>query len=280
MSANMGFLFYKSAYREVERGITETPNGAAIQKMLAQKPTYSEAGKNCFPYPTAADMAIDSLNSTKTPAMASNDITAFRLKVLYPGVYAGLGYTHGLSSENDIKTGFSFDYTTGLPYIPGSSLKGRLRSLFMNQTEDVVDAAKALQIIEADESEEGMKSAKAFVRKLEDKLFGSRNGSDDHDQGLLVCFDVFPLLTMFGRELMKKDYITPHDGDFAPPNPINTAAITPETQLMFLFSLPAQIQVEGCSIAREQISDLFKGLLIDWGIGAKTNTGYGNLAEV
>jgi len=260
----MGYLFYKCAYREVRNAKLEeieTLNQPALEEVFTQKPTYSEIGQSCFPYPVSANGPGKKLNEQ---AMNDNNIFVFRLKVLYPGVYAGLGYMHGLRSKDDIKTGFSFDYTTGLPYIPASSLKGTLRSLFMNQPDDVAEA---------------LQKDKHFVRKLEDVLFGSRNGSKEHEQGLLVCYDVFPFLNNTGRALIKKDFITPHEGDFTPPNPINTASITPETQLTFLFSLPETIEVEGIVLPREKISALFKSLLIDWGIGAKTNSGYGTLDE-
>ena len=54
----------------------------------------------------------------------------FELYTAYPGVLIGTGNPHEISMENAIKCGFSFDYVTGLPYIPGSSIKGMLRSYF------------------------------------------------------------------------------------------------------------------------------------------------------
>ena len=55
---------------------------------------------------------------------------SFELYTAYPGVLIGTGNPHEISMENAIKCGFSFDYVTGLPYIPGSSIKGMLRSYF------------------------------------------------------------------------------------------------------------------------------------------------------
>lgn len=55
---------------------------------------------------------------------------SFRLETVYPGLLIGLGNSHNLALEGAVKCGFSFDYTTGLPYLPGSSLKGVLRSYF------------------------------------------------------------------------------------------------------------------------------------------------------
>lgn len=48
----------------------------------------------------------------------------------YPGLIAGTGYTHETGTKDEFKLGFFFDHTTGLPVIPGSSVKGVLRSIF------------------------------------------------------------------------------------------------------------------------------------------------------
>ena len=55
----------------------------------------------------------------------------FLMTVCYPGLLVGIGNAHnaGVSSE-EIAVGFSFDYVTGQPYVPGSTVKGVLRSHF------------------------------------------------------------------------------------------------------------------------------------------------------
>jgi len=209
----------------------------------------------------------------ETTAKSVNNILSFDLEVLYPGLYVGLGYAHGLPKQSDrdredIKTGFSFDYTTGLPYIPGSSVKGALRSRFINQPED---AAAALDIpVEA-------------LRKVENILFGNRVKDEEAHPGCLICHDVFPVLTEQGQTLMATDNITPHKDPLAPPNPINTLRLKPGTKLRFCFAVPDIIvaETEDCrQIARKDIRKAFTQLLVDWGVGAKTNVGYGNLVEV
>ncbi|MDP3829957.1 MAG: RAMP superfamily CRISPR-associated protein, partial [Ignavibacteriaceae bacterium] len=55
-------------------------------------------------------------------------IDHFELTTIYPGLLIGSGYNHEIGNqENELKLGFFFDYTTGLPCIPGSSVKGVLR---------------------------------------------------------------------------------------------------------------------------------------------------------
>ena len=70
--------------------------------------------------PTAALLACESAN---TDPLA--------LAVGYPGFITGTGLQRGIKDlVGEIKIGFAFDHVTGLPYLPGSSLKGLLRSAF------------------------------------------------------------------------------------------------------------------------------------------------------
>ena len=55
---------------------------------------------------------------------------SFVLYTTYPGLLMGSGNLHDISCKGAYKLGFSFDYVNGLPYLPGSSLKGILRSAF------------------------------------------------------------------------------------------------------------------------------------------------------
>ena len=62
---------------------------------------------------------------------ASKGYYSFVLKTTYPGLLLGLGYPHGAEKGSDaaVKLGFSLDYVSGLPVIPGSTVKGTLRSI-------------------------------------------------------------------------------------------------------------------------------------------------------
>lgn len=83
------------------------------------------------------DNAIENFEFSSCPAIykllkkkTESSWKSFELYTAYPGVLIGTGNPHEISMENAIKCGFSFDYVTGLPYIPGSSIKGMLRSYF------------------------------------------------------------------------------------------------------------------------------------------------------
>ena len=50
-------------------------------------------------------------------------------------------------------------------------------------------------------------------------------------------------------------------------------------KLRFYFSLSDTVLVDGTVINADQKTALFKNILMDFGAGAKTNTGYGILSE-
>lgn len=57
---------------------------------------------------------------------------SFVMETLYPGLLIGTGNVHESKSTKDIpeiKLGFTLDYVTGLPIIPGSGIKGVIRSV-------------------------------------------------------------------------------------------------------------------------------------------------------
>lgn len=318
-NGNLGYRFYRGTYRRQEHGDSRLQETDVPQSPLAvteMKPDLEELAARLKPYrpETIPEEPVDEMaaalaafqarygkpedkrnnrNQRNAPkpakpardvkkeqqaeraAKTANSIVTFDLKVLYPGLYAGLGYTHGLPGVSDeIKVGFSFDYTTGLPYIPGSSLKGVLRSRFINQPED---AAAALGI------------PQDALRGVENALFGNRTQDDDAHPGCLTCYDVFPVgvitkpdqpTAQKDQPLMATDNITPHKNPLAPPVPINTLRLRPKTVLRFCFSLPETVQTASGQFSRKQIIDAFRELLLDWGVGAKTNVGYGILEKL
>lgn len=61
----------------------------------------------------------------------------FSLTIAYPGLMTGTGIAHGIKGRDNVfKLGFYFDYTTGMPVLPGSSIKGLLRSYFPSSYKD------------------------------------------------------------------------------------------------------------------------------------------------
>lgn len=198
---------------------------------------------------------------------------SFMLTTVYPGLLIGTGYPHelGISRvKNDIKSGFFFDYVTGIPMIPGSSLKGVLRSYFpkLQKPGEKRDAMKEMlsELI-------GQERTEAEWENLEKNLF---EGND-------VFLGGFPVLTENGKlknggkELLASEYITPHKDQFQNPIPLSFLKVRPGVTFEFLFLLHdyKDDETEDVIMTAKQKLELYRELLLLGGIGAKTNVGFG-----
>ena len=145
----------------------------------------------------------------KTPVTEWRQLEGFEiieLFTLYPGMLMGLGNIHEIKMEGAIKCGFNFDYTTGTPFIPGSSLKGMLRSYFpkTNSDEELIEYIKSL-LPEKEKSEEN----ELDVIDFRDKLF----------VGDTIYLGAYPAIDK-PMSLISMEYITKHNG-FKNPNPVS-----------------------------------------------------------
>lgn len=190
----------------------------------------------------------------------------FELKTVYPGLLIGTGLPHGFGGKGEAALGLTLDYVTGMPYIPSSSVKGALRSAFVH-----IDYIKEL-----------LKSADIDVIDFETSIFGSSHSdkSEAKVQGSDIFFDA--IITSTGK-ILDTDNITSHRHnkdllELAAPNPITMIRIRPDVTFKFQFQLTDYGKDE-IKITAEQKLRLFKQILIDLGIGAKTNVGYGTLEE-
>lgn len=186
---------------------------------------------------------------------------SFRLTTAYPGLLIGTGYPHnGLrGADNAIKIGFFFDHVTGLPMIPGSSLKGALRSYFPERQKpgEKMDAKRRMLAeltgIELTELE-----------KLEENLFSGKD----------VFLGGFPVI-QGGTQLLNSENITPHKGQFKNPTPLSLLKVRPGVKFEFLFLLHDYMDDNRVIMTADQKLDLYEKLLLLGGIGAKTNVGFG-----
>lgn len=214
----------------------------------------------------------------------------------YPGLLMGLGYPHGLGTDEGekneaIKLGFSLDYTTGLPIIPGSTVKGTLRSFFK------LEEAKGFIA-------EFVGIPKNQVESLEGEIFegldSSTEGCETPESALEptpkpmpkpmpvwkrdVFFDAMPVAADNRKQqLLSLENITPHrkQGNDIPaklsqkglkdPQPITLLKVKPGVEFVFRFSLKDGL------IGGDKKRELFKEILLINGIGAKTNVGFGSL---
>ncbi len=166
-----------------------------------------------------------------------------------------------ISGNEEIKTGFSFDYTTGQPYIPASSVKGMLRSYFKEHRQAVCEIIKA---------KTGIEFTKSEIELLESDIF---DYNDIFLDAVVYCGDKHGYM-------LSSDYITPHDKDHIKnPVPIRILKINPGVQLEFRFLLNDHT-VNDKTVTKDMLKDIFTELLSLFGVGAKTNVGYGILKDI
>ncbi|MCD6433141.1 MAG: hypothetical protein J7L21_03790, partial [Sulfurimonas sp.] len=125
-SANIGWLFYKDYYNTL---IQDDYRFMLLSKE-EQKRRVKDKEKIEIKIQDKIKLILSqSIEVNKDEGMLGN--THFKASTTYPGLILGSGNTHELP---DIKgqaiLGFHFDYTSGLPVIQGSSIKGVLKSAF------------------------------------------------------------------------------------------------------------------------------------------------------
>ncbi len=176
---------------------------------------------------------------------------SFTLQVEYPGLMAGVGYPHAAGAESEVCAGCSLDYVTGLPYIPGSSVKGVLRSAFEHE-------GYIKEILEDEEVD---------VKALEKEIF------DNSD----IFLDAFPVDGMCNG-VLELENITPHHntplGTLSEPTPLTFVKVKPDVVFEFRFMLK-----DGNTVSAEKKLELFRQIILDLGIGAKTNVGFGRFTD-
>ncbi|MDR3088458.1 MAG: type III-B CRISPR module RAMP protein Cmr6 [Desulfobulbaceae bacterium] len=244
--------------------------------------TGADADKHCQ---DCNDQLIDLKPSLpKAEDWLFGDEQIFHMKTTYPGLLAGLGYAHESFQKVDrqIKLGFSLDFVTGLPIIPGSSVKGGLRSLFRHEDAKTI-LPKLLQHWPKIATADGEKKVVA-VDELAEKIFG-----EAEQEGQVVFFDAVPVRPGKNGKIFGLDTITPHlpgsqDGqDFkyrglTNPVPLKMLKVIANVTFFFRFRIGQEIRLaDGQAVAAKDILALFKELLEITGLGAKTNTGFGAL---
>ncbi|MDY0403681.1 type III-B CRISPR module RAMP protein Cmr6 [Sulfurovum sp.] len=242
--ANIGWLFYKEMYKQ---GNDETHIKNTMSRLL-------------------------NVNAVDESLQAKE---RFTLKTTYPGLLIGSGYTHGLKNNYDAKIGFYFDYTTGLPLIQGSSVKGMLRSYFglpfKNQDDPFMKQKHALI------RELLYKSDDFDVEALGREIFEGIDSQSNTPKSIYQR-DIFYEARVVATEtfLLRDDYLAPHgDNALKTPDPLRFIKVAPEVTFEFGFDLK-----DSTLATAEEKKALFKKLIEIFGIGAKTNVGYGQFEVI
>lgn len=311
--ANLSWLFYKGYYKglsfaekaECDKKETKPVRKAAIEKNMQE--LFNQKNR-LF---TGATLPAYTDNITTT----TNSITAY---TTYPGLLIGTGYTHEIGVIGEFKIGFHFDYTTGIPIIPGSSIKGMLRSIFP-QFEG--EEKKCWKIDEVKENKQDVnlyakKKAKAKyvaaelgitgtdeeiftrVHELELEIFEGLDVKLSQNQNAVnekakpqyhsiykrdIFHDAYPVSAGKNKHIFGTDSITPHIKEGKPyyramlenPVPLLFLKVLPNVGYRFNFKLTDTLTTNGVAITAQQKQALFNTLITTFGVGAKTNVGYG-----
>jgi CRISPR-associated protein Cmr6 len=193
----------------------------------------------------------------------------------------------GLGASHPQETSMTLHHIFGIPYIPGSALKGASRHYmiwkFVDENEEELKSllcksnfAELLkELNKALEKEENLTVSVGNI-SFKDliHIFGTQNR-----QGKIIFFDAYPI-----EEIkLKIDIMNPHYPDYytkdKPPtdwqNPIPIKFLTVE-DTKFRFYLAAKDKDQNLlNHARKILNDA----LLNYGVGAKTSLGYGLFEE-
>jgi len=172
----------------------------------------------------------------------------------------------GLGAASVLETSITLHRTYGVPYIPGSALKGLASSYAATRLEDQEKWFRKFG---------GGKTERGDYQKV---LFG-----DTEQSGLIVFYDALPLPKKYQ---LNKDVITVHHpeyyrGDPKPPadwdSPTPVPFITARGRFFFALGLNpvASDNLSEALAWLELAAELLRLALREAGVGAKTTTGYG-----
>ncbi len=168
----------------------------------------------------------------------------------------------GLGGDNVLETGLSLQHTFGAPFIPGSALKG-LASHYCDQVCSSCDLKFKLG------------------EEYHETIFGTTE-----DSGHIIFHDAW-IEPKSLVDSLKPDVMTPHHGDYystngkvAPsdyddPNPVTFLSITGR----FRIAVSCDVAGEDGEKWADFAFNLLANALRDWGIGGKTNAGYGRMVR-
>lgn len=293
---NLGWVFYRDYYRDVDfRRIIEDKKIYKQRLEGVNKTFLEKAHSNYAGTPQQKENTLKGLGINQL--LHIEGANGFALTTTYPGLLIGTGYTHETGMEGELKLGFFFDHTTGLPILPGSSVKGKLRSMFPSQSdeekEEKADYINGLL-------EEILGKTTGYQLKDIIELGRQIFGADTKEEPLNipmsqrdVFYDAYILKSLHRSAngspkgaFLAIDFITPHKNTanitaldpFSNPVPLQFLKILPEVVFQFQMKLAAT-SLGTHTIEATHKEQLFKQIFLDVGIGAKTNVGYGQFSE-
>lgn len=220
--------------------------------------------------------------------------SAFRLDA-----FTTAPFTTGLGNEHPLENGFAFLNPYGLPYLPGSGVKGVVRQ-----------AARELAAGDWGDDPQGWSDKKVYelvvgkdkvALSAFDALFGSEqtDGEKLHVRGALSFWDVIPQIK---GDNLAIEIMTPHQGhyyqdkrdrkagdssaphDSGQPSPISFLTVPPGSGFIFhvqcdlqhLSRIAPELAADGKWKALVKVA--FEHAFMWLGFGAKTAVGYGQMS--
>ncbi|MEZ4773689.1 MAG: type III-B CRISPR module RAMP protein Cmr6 [Bacteroidia bacterium] len=268
-TANLGYIFYREYYQKIE-----DPEKHQNKK---QKEDYEKV-LNIYNQKLFG-AKLDNFTGDAWPAYDLEDLAGyfkFELQTTYPGLFIGAGVSHETGAQGEIKLGFQFDPSTGLPVIPGSSIKGCLRHYLTQMLNAAKQYPSETATYLSDAS--GLALTGENIIPWLDTFIKTTFEGPDHPYKRDVFFDAFPFSSENTKSaFLGPDFITPHGNNpLKNPIPVQFMKILPGVSIRFTFRLES-FSFQDLTLSEEAKSRLFEKLLKDWGIGAKSRSGYGRL---
>ncbi len=214
---------------------------------------------------------INRQSTLAAPIAATGQLLTIDAKSIAP-------FSTGLGNEHPLENGFAFLHPYGLPYLPGSGVKGVLRQ-----------AARELAGINSGDSWEIESDWSAGAINA---LFGKED-SNDAQRGALGFWDVLPQIK--GNNSLTVEVMTAHQSHYyqkgdsphesGQPNPLNFLTVPPGSDFTFqvVCDLPFLARIAPELAAEDHWKKLLRQAFehaFDWlGFGAKTAVGYGAMAR-
>jgi CRISPR-associated protein Cmr6 len=238
---NLHKLFYKDYFKDVG---FDDKNDKVVGKNLPNR-----------------ELLDATLTPVPRPGVATHFIENF--KVSYPGLITGVGISHEAGIEGEFKLGVHFDYTHGMPVVYGSSVKGVLRSYFVDFLLD-----------------KKMDFDKKIARQFEDDVFEGKNKNGNkplYERD--IFFDAVIVKANANAKakgkILESDTLCPHgENPLKNPIPISFLKIASGVMMEFRFKL-VKSEIDGKTLSAEDKKQIFEKILKTVGVGAKTNVGYG-----
>lgn len=259
-----------------------------------------------------ADLNPEQLDVSKK--LPNDSVQSFTLETAGQGLLIGLGNEHGTGkSKNEFKMGFHFDYSTGIPFITGHLLKGRIRSFFpiaykneekrkkvlARLKEDIKsalnkelkdDEIEVLQnaIFEGKQYEkiDGKNVIKSVSRYKMDTFLGAYPSKSVHPSFTYKIPQLFNVgggnnpryqerdITIPAGTFLFDDTLAHHEHPLKDPTPLRFLKILPNVEITFQFILH-----ESGGLTVDEKVKSFTYLLQKYGAGNKTSSGYGQFKK-